>query len=122
MHGGILRRQSAAPLNPRARFGLLPLQARHGLAQSGEAERVVTENLPCLQSPAGQPRGLWVSWRETLIAPQAATALRAMHRLGVLVALSRDFGAIASVVFRDFSPRYTGDEHSLLTIETLHRL
>src|SRR5207244_314672 len=122
LRGRILLRQSAALRDPVALLGLFAFQARHGLALSGEAERVVTENLHCLQSPAGQPRGLWVSLREILIAPQAATALRAMHRLGALVALFPEFGAIDSLVIRDFYHRYTVDEHSLLTIENLHRL
>src|SRR3989475_12174994 len=122
LRGRILLRQSAALRDPVALLGLFAFQARHGLALSGAAERVVTEHLPCLQSPAGHPRGLWVSLREILIAPQAATALRAMHRLGVLVALFPEFGAIDSLVIRDFYHRYTVDEHSLLTIENLHKL
>ena len=54
--------------------------------------------------------------------PHAAASLRAMHRLGLLDLLFPEFQAIDSLVIRDYYHRYTVDEHSLVTIENLHRL
>ncbi len=60
--------------------------------------------------------------RQILVLPHAASALRAMHRLGLLVLLFKEFQAIDSLVIRDYYHRYTVDEHSLVTIENLHKL
>ena len=49
-------------------------------------------------------------------------ALRAMHRLGVLVLLFPEFQAVDSLVIRDYYHRYTVDEHSFIAIENIHAL
>jgi [protein-PII] uridylyltransferase len=54
--------------------------------------------------------------------PDAASSLRAMHRVGLLDLLFKEFKAIDSLVIRDYYHRYTVDEHSLVTIENLHAL
>jgi [protein-PII] uridylyltransferase len=56
------------------------------------------------------------------VLPYAASSLRAMHRLGLLVMLFKEFQAIDSLVIRDYYHRYTVDEHSLVTVENLHKL
>src|SRR6202162_3718640 len=65
---------------------------------------------------------LWEYFRKILVLPHAASALRAMHRVGLLDLLFKEFKAIDSLVIRDYYHRYTVDEHSLVTIENLHRL
>src|SRR5207248_2197235 len=54
--------------------------------------------------------------------PHAGAALRAMHRLGLLVHLFTEFQAIDSLVIRDYYHRYTVDEHSFVAIESLPAL
>ena len=65
---------------------------------------------------------LWEHFRKILVLPHAASALRAMHRLGLLDLLFKEFQLIDSLVIRDYYHRYTVDEHSLVTIENLHSL
>jgi [protein-PII] uridylyltransferase len=81
---------------------------------------------PASQPPSVTPDGagsvLWRSIRSILVLPYAPEALRAMHRLRVLVALFPEFGAIDALVIRDFYHRYTVDEHSFMAIQHLHEL
>ena len=49
-------------------------------------------------------------------------AARDAPRSGLLDLLFQEFQAIDSLVIRDYYHRYTVDEHSLVTIENLHRL
>ena len=56
------------------------------------------------------------------MSPHAGVALRAMHRLGVLVLLFPEFQAVDSLVIRDYYHRYTVDEHSFVAIENVHAL
>jgi [protein-PII] uridylyltransferase len=96
--------------------------ARHGLSLSSSAEHQVEEGQPALvESP---PRGahLWHYLQEILVAPHAAEALRTMHSLGMLTPLLPEFKAIDSLVIRDYSHRFTVDEHSFVAIENLHAL
>ncbi len=123
VRGRILPRQpSEAFQDPAVLLGLFEFAARHGLELSRDAERRVTEALPHLNTIFGRLPGLWQAFRAILVSPHAARALRAMHRLGVLDILFPEFGAIDSLVVRDFYHRYTVDEHSLLTLENLDRL
>src|SRR5207245_3244266 len=69
-----------------------------------------------------EARDLWANFRRILILPHAGAALRAMHRLGLLVRLFTEFQAIDSLVIRDYYHRYTVDEHSFVAIESLHAL
>src|SRR5260370_21433937 len=45
-----------------------------------------------------------------------------MHGLGRVKLIVREYELIDSLVIREFHHRYTVDEHSFLTIETLHKL
>ena len=65
---------------------------------------------------------MWEYFRKILVLPHAASSLRAMHRVGLLDLLFKEFQAIDSLVIRDYYHRYTVDEHSLVTIENLHSL
>ncbi len=122
VRGRIFPRQpSALREDPGLLLGLFEMVARHGLELSREAERAVEE---ALQHLAQAPRfpGIWERFQKILISPHAATALRDMHRLGVLTRLFPEFQAIDALVIRDYFHRYTVDEHSFLTIQNLHRL
>lgn len=96
--------------------------ARNGTRLSREAEDQIREVLPGIFDSGAAMRGLWIKLREILLAPHAADALRAMHSAGLLVRLFPEFGAIDSLVVRDFYHHYTVDAHSFIAIENIHRL
>jgi [protein-PII] uridylyltransferase len=122
VRGHVFARQPAALADPEVLVGLFEFVARHGVSLSRETEREVEEIFPRVGAPALRWPGLWPHLRGILVQPHAAAALRAMHRLGLLVHLFPEFGAIDGLVIRDFYHRYTVDEHTLLAVETLHRL
>lgn len=123
VRGRIFPRHPDAVLNdPSLLLRLFELVARHGLHPSREAERWVDESLPRIAAIGPRLPGLWHHFRQILLLPHAAEALRAMHRLGLLVPLFPEFRAIDSLVVRDFYHRYTVDEHSLMAIQTLEAL
>jgi [protein-PII] uridylyltransferase len=116
-------RQPAALARDFALFlQLFEMVARYGLDLSREAERSLTEALPRVLANPLDPCVLWDHFRQILLLPAAAKALRDMHRLGVLSALFPEFQVIDSLVIRDFFHRYTVDEHSFMTIQNLHAL
>jgi [protein-PII] uridylyltransferase len=117
-----LRQPAALAQDPALLLRLYEMVARHGLELSREAERAVTETLPRLVANPLDPALFWGHFRQILLFPQAAKALRDMNRLGVLSALFPEFQAIDSLVIRDFFHRYTVDEHSFMTIQNLHGL
>lgn len=118
----VFLKQPAAMKDPDLILALFEFLARHGFRLSGEAERHVKEALDVVHSCAPHVADYWPRLRQILSLPHAADALRAMHRLGILVALFPEFRLIDSLVIRDFYHRYTVDEHSFMTIETLHDL
>jgi [protein-PII] uridylyltransferase len=120
--GRIFLRQLSSVQDPHVLFSLFEFSARHGLKLSAETERRVERALPHLRSWAEHASDLWTQFRRILVAPHAASALRAMHALGVLVVLFPEFEAIDSLVIRDFYHRYTVDEHSLVAIDSIHTL
>ena len=123
LRGRIYFRQPAAlSQNPVLFLQLFEMVARHGLELSREAERLVTEALPRVVATSLDPGAVWAHFRQILLLPAAATALREMNRLGVLSALFPEFQVIDSLVIWDFYHRYTVDEHSFMTIQNLHAL
>ncbi|MGH9699391.1 MAG: HD domain-containing protein [Candidatus Acidiferrales bacterium] len=96
--------------------------ARHGLRLSSSTEYQIEQALPLMAASLGSRGGLWLYFQEILLAPHAADALRAMHSLRLLSVLLPEFAGIDSLVVRDYSHRYTVDEHSFVAIENLHRL
>jgi [protein-PII] uridylyltransferase len=117
-----LRQPAALAHDSALLFRLFGMVAQHGLELSREAERAVTETLPRLAANPLDPAVFWGHFRQILLFPQAAKALRDMNRLGVLSALFPEFQVIDSLVIRDFFHRYTVDEHSFMTIQNLHAL
>ena len=96
--------------------------ARHGIKLSREAEDQIRDALSARVDLGSIIPTLWSNFREILLAPHAAEALRAMHSAGLLVRLFPEFGAIDSLVVRDYYHHYTVDAHSFMAIENIHRL
>jgi [protein-PII] uridylyltransferase len=92
-------------------------------AKSEDTPRTrIRETLPAIFDSESAFPALWTSFREILVAPHAAEALRAMHSSGLLVRLFPEFGAIDSLVMHDYYHHYTVDAHSFMAIENIHRL
>ncbi|HXW57593.1 MAG TPA: [protein-PII] uridylyltransferase [Candidatus Cybelea sp.] len=96
--------------------------ARHDLRLSSAFESQIEQALPLVC--ADPPRGieLWHHLQEILIAPHAGAALREMHLLGFLTVVLPEMGQIDALVVRDYSHRFTVDEHTFVAIENLHEL
>ena len=118
--GRVFLRQLSSVENPGILFALFEFVARHGLKLSSETERCVESALA--KAPEFGELPLWDYLRQILALPHAGTALRAMHRLGLLVYVFPEFQAIDSLVIRDYFHRYTVDEHSFVAIENIHAL
>jgi [protein-PII] uridylyltransferase len=103
-------------------FDLFEFVARHGLKLSEETERSVEAALPKIRAWASESPDCWNSLRRILVLPHAGDAVRAMHQFGLVVLLFSEFGAIDSLVIRDYYHRYTVDEHSFVAIENVHAL
>ena len=120
--GRIFLQRQEALSDPELPLRMFRFMARHGLTVSSATEHQVEESLPALA--AAPPKGveLWHYLQEILLAPHAAEALRTMHSLRLLTLLLPEFEVIDSLVIRDFSHRFTVDEHSFVAIENLQSL
>ncbi len=116
-----LQRQEAMD-DPQLPLRLFRFMARHGLSLSSAAEHQIEERLPALAAAPPQGAELWHYLQEILLAPHAAEALRAMHAQGLMTLLLPEFKVIDSLVIRDYSHRFTVDEHTFVTIENLQDL
>jgi [protein-PII] uridylyltransferase len=114
--------QSAAARDPEVVLRLFVFMARHSVKLAMETERRLNNARRALQDTMPQDARLWAYLRELLLQPDAAEALRAMQSLHLLVLAVPEFETIDSLVLRDLYHRYTVDEHTFLTIETLHQL
>ncbi|MGH9688946.1 MAG: HD domain-containing protein, partial [Candidatus Acidiferrales bacterium] len=108
--------------DPELPLRLFRFLARHGLSLSSAAEHQFEEALPTIAAAPPKGAELWHHLQEILLAPHAAEALRSMHSLGLLGLLLPEFKVVDSLVIRDYSHRFTVDEHTFLTIENLHAL
>jgi [protein-PII] uridylyltransferase len=123
MSGARLSVQEPARLRqPQRLMEVFRYVAQHGVKLSREAEDQIREALPGIFAPGLALPELWSNLRESFLAPHAAQALRAMHSSGLLVRLFPEFGAIDSLVVRDYYHHYTVDAHSFRAIENIHRL
>lgn len=120
--GLIFLQQSSSLQDHETLLRLFHFMAEHGLKLSATTEHRIEQALPALA--VAPPRGaeLWLYLQETLLQPHAADALRAMHSLRLLTLLLPELKPIDSLVVRDFYHRFTVDEHSIVAIESLHRL
>jgi len=119
--GRIFLQREESLRDPQLPLRMFRFMARHGLSLSSAAEHQIEEALPTLGAP---PTGAetWHYLQEILLAQHAAEALRAMHSLHLLTPLIPAFQAIDSLVIRDYSHRFTVDEHTFVAIENLHAL
>ncbi|MBZ5721532.1 MAG: [protein-PII] uridylyltransferase [Acidobacteriia bacterium] len=122
VEGCVFLRQRSSVADPALLFRLFEFIARHGVKLSADTERWIEATLPEFQRWLTGTPDLWADFRRILVLPHAGAALRAMHRLGLLVLLFKEFQLIDSLVIRDYYHRYTVDEHSFVAIESLHAL
>jgi [protein-PII] uridylyltransferase len=120
--GLIFLQQSSSLQDPEMLLRLFHFMAHHGLKLSAATEHRIEQALPALAVTPPRGAELWLYLQETLLQPNAAEALRAMHSLRLLTLLLPELKPIDSLVVRDFYHRFTVDEHSILAIESLHRL
>jgi [protein-PII] uridylyltransferase len=120
--GLIFLQQSSSLRDPEMLLRLFHFMAHHGLKLSATTEQRIEQQLPALAVTPPRGAELWLYLQETLLQPHAAEALRAMHSLRLLILLLPELKPIDSLVVRDFYHRFTVDEHSILAIESLHRL
>ena len=113
--------QGYAIENREKAFRIFERLADESLRLSIDAQRALIEVAPLFASPEVQA-SFWPHLRNVLVGRHAGNALRAMRDCGFLDALIPEFKLIDALVVRDFFHRYTVDEHSFLTIETLHSL
>jgi [protein-PII] uridylyltransferase len=120
--GLIFLQQSSSMQDSETLLRLFHFMAHHGLKLSATTEHRIEQALPALAVTPPRGAELWLYLQETLLQPHAAEALRAMHSLRLLTLLLPELKPIDSLVVRDFYHRFTVDEHSILAIESLHRL
>jgi [protein-PII] uridylyltransferase len=120
--GRIFLQKQGTPSDSELPLRMFRFMARHGLSLSSSAEHLVEELQPALVASPPKGAHLWHYLQEILVAPHAAEALRTMHSLRLLTSLLPEFQAIDSLVVRDYSHRFTVDEHSFVAIENLHAL
>ncbi|MGI9102681.1 MAG: [protein-PII] uridylyltransferase [Terriglobales bacterium] len=120
--GRVFLQRSSAIHEPDTMLRLFAFVARHGLRLSVDTERRAEQALPSMAARLPRGPACWSHLRDILLAPEAASALRAMHALGLLTRLVPEFKLIDCLVLRDMHHRYTVDEHTFLTIENLHHL
>lgn len=120
--GFVSLRQPPSLNDPEMLFRTFHFLAQHGVKLSTATERQIEQVLPSLA--VIPPRGdlLWRYLQVILLEPYAADALRAMHSLQLLTLLLPELRGIDALVVRDYSHRFTVDEHSFLAIENLHLL
>jgi [protein-PII] uridylyltransferase len=120
--GRIFLQRQETLTDPELPLRMFRFMARHGLSLSSSAEHQIEEVQPALAAAPPKGAELWNYLQEILVAPHAAEALRTMHSLRLLTPLLPEFQAIDALVIRDYSHRFTVDEHSFVTIENLHAL
>lgn len=117
-----LRNAAETLASPDAVLRLFTFVARHGVALSWDAQRRLSASAGDLEAAFHKSPVRWPAWREFLSQPHAALALHQMQEAGVLSAAIPEWRSIDSLVVRDFYHRYTVDEHTLVTIESIDAL
>src|ERR1700723_3182974 len=118
----VFLRQPENLTDPQLTLRVFRFLARHGLSLSSLTEGQIEEALPSVVADPPEGSELWHALQEILLGPHAADALRAMHDLGGLIIVLPQFEGIDSLVVRDYSHRFTVDEHTFVAIENLHAL
>jgi [protein-PII] uridylyltransferase len=120
--GRIFLQRPDALSDPELPLRTFRFMARHGLSLSSTTEHQMEQALASLAKSPPKGAALWHYLQEILLAPHAAEALRAMHSIRLLTLLLPEFLGIDSLVIRDYSHRFTVDEHTFVAIENLHVL
>jgi len=107
---------------PELLIDIFRFAAEHQGRLSDAAEATVRQAIPQARAWFAENPQTWALMRNLLLSPTAYESLSAMHHLGLLGAVVPEFEAIDCYVQRDYHHRYTVDEHSLLTIQAIHRL
>jgi [protein-PII] uridylyltransferase len=103
-------------------FRLFTFVARHGISLSWDAKRRLRAQADDIRARMEASPPQWNDWNELLSQPQASLALHEMQESGILTAALPEWGAIDSLVVRDFYHRYTVDEHTLTAVATIDDL
>lgn len=117
---GYLRAPQQLTSDPKLAFRFCTWLARHGLRLSFDATRRL-EEFAATQKDLDTLLN-WADWQELLRLPKPTAGLRALHDTGLLAALIPEWKQIECLVVRDFYHRYTVDEHTMVTVETLDSL
>src|SRR6185437_7658931 len=104
---------------PASALRLIHFVARHGFRLARDTQRRVEAALADL---ADIGKNAWPALREILRLPHSSLALRIMQETGLLAALIPEWKRIDCLVVRDFYHRYTVDEHTLVTLDSLDGL
>jgi [protein-PII] uridylyltransferase len=120
--GRIFLNRPEAVNDPELPLRTFRFMARHGLSLSSAIELQIEQMIGPLSAAPPKGAEAWHYLQEILLAPHAASALRAMHTIGLLTLLLPEFKGIDSLVVRDYSHRFTVDEHTFVAIENLHVL
>ena len=107
---------------PELLIDIFRFAAEHQGRLSDAAEATVRQAIPQARQWFAGHTETWTLMRSLLLSPTAYDALSTMHQLGLLSAVVPEFEAIDCYVQRDYHHRYTVDEHTLLTIQAIHRL
>ncbi len=122
VNGRVYLQQPSSVSDPEVFLRVFEFVAQHGFKLSGSTEQRLEQALASLSARPLPGASRWQALRTVLTRPHAGLALRSMQELGVLGVLIPEFRALDSLVVRDFYHRYTVDEHTFLTFDTLHRL
>ncbi|HME07542.1 MAG TPA: HD domain-containing protein [Bryobacteraceae bacterium] len=114
----LLREPGLLRTDPTAISRLVQFAARHQLQLAADTERRVREALENGAPVAAD----WENLRPLLILPHSTLGLRALQETGALERILPDWKNIDCLVIRDFSHRYTVDEHTLQAISILESL
>ena len=106
--------------SPKTALAIFQRMAHEPLHLSVDAQRLLRASAS--QFPSPPQEFAWPELSLILLGRFAASALRAMRDSGYLDVLIPEFKLVDALVIRDYFHRYTVDEHSILTIETLHGL
>ena len=121
-NGRVFLQQTSAARDPLTVLSAFEFIAHHGFRLSLDTERRIEQALPTWSDTPPQGAAFWPHLKQMLTSKYAADALRAMHSLKMLEMVLPEFAAVNSLVVRDFYHRYTVDEHTFLTIDSLHKL
>lgn len=114
----ILQLENAPP--PKTALAIFQRMAREPLQLSVDAQRLLRASAS--QFPSASQESAWPELSPILVGRFAGSTLRAMRDSGYLDVLIPELKLIDALVIRDYFHRYTVDEHSILTIDTLHGL